>query len=96
MALAGKQTFATVSAGTIVPAVAAVRSDLAPKFYPVLEFALAVGFARMGGGSDGSWRGAFGIAQRLDPRRGWQVMANSDGVLHPSCECGRVSLYNNV
>src|SRR3954465_4091620 len=28
------------------------------------DFAPAVGFARLGGGSDGGWRGAFGIAQR--------------------------------
>jgi hypothetical protein len=33
------------------------------------EVALAVGFARLGGGSDGSWRGAFGIAQRQIPAR---------------------------
>lgn len=31
------------------------------------EFAAAVGFARLGGGSDGSWRGALGIAQRQIP-----------------------------
>src|SRR5262249_28376863 len=33
------------------------------------EFALAVGFARFGGGSDGSWRGALGITQRQIPAR---------------------------
>jgi hypothetical protein len=33
------------------------------------EFALAIEFARLGGGSDGSWRGALGIAQRQIPAR---------------------------
>jgi len=33
------------------------------------EFTRAVGFARLGGASDGSWRGAFGIAQRQIPAR---------------------------
>jgi hypothetical protein len=33
------------------------------------EFAVAVGFAGLGGGSDGSWRGALGIAQRQIPAR---------------------------
>jgi len=33
------------------------------------EFAPVVGFAWLGGGSDGSWRGAFGIAQRQIPAR---------------------------
>src|SRR5437899_12289282 len=33
------------------------------------EFAPAVGFARLGGGSDGSWRGALGKAQRRIPSR---------------------------
>src|SRR4029453_19536126 len=30
---------------------------------------MAVGFARLGGGSDGGWRGAVGIAQRQIPAR---------------------------
>lgn len=37
---------------------------------PVLsvpEFALAVGFAQLGGGSGGSWRGVLSIAQRQLP-----------------------------
>ena len=34
----------------------------------------------MGGGSDGSWRGALGIAQRQIPSR---KKASSEGVLHP-------------
>jgi hypothetical protein len=38
----------------------------------------AVGFALLGGGSNGSWRGAFGVAQC------WKVKANSEGVFHPS------------
>lgn len=39
---------------------------------PVLSspgFALAVGLARLGGGSDGIWRGALGTAQRQIPAR---------------------------
>ena len=36
--------------------------DLAPKLIQFSAFAPAVGFARMGGGSDGNWRVAFDIA----------------------------------
>jgi hypothetical protein len=41
----------------------------APQDLSNSEFALAVGFGRVGGGSDGSSRGAFGIAQRRIPAR---------------------------
>jgi hypothetical protein len=56
------------------------NGDPAPKFYPVLSSSAE--FARIGGGSAGSWRGTFGMAQRQIPAR--QVMANSDRVLHPN------------
>jgi hypothetical protein len=45
----------------------ALLPDLAPGFIPS-EFVLAAGFL-LGGGSDGSWRGALGIAQRQIPAR---------------------------
>jgi hypothetical protein len=44
-------------------------SDLAPKFYPAVSSLLAFGLPLFGGGSDGSWRGALGIAQRQIPAR---------------------------
>ena len=46
--------------------VKARTADLAPKFYPAVSSLLASGLL---GGSDGSWGGALGIAQRRIPSR---------------------------
>ena len=69
----------------------AIAPDLAPKFYPVLSSPWLLdlpGWAAVATGA-----GAEPSAQRsARSRRGRQVKANSDGVFHPSCECGRASL----
>jgi hypothetical protein len=44
-----------------------IPDDVAPRFYPAVSSLLAV--ALLGGWSDGSWRGALGIAQRQIPAR---------------------------
>jgi len=66
-------------------------NDLAPKFYPILISPWLLdlpGWAAVATGA-----GAEPSAQRsARSRRGRQVKANSDGVFHPSCECGRASL----
>jgi hypothetical protein len=46
-----------------------VAGDLATKFYPAVSSLLGFWIALFGGGSDGSWRGALGIAQRPIPAR---------------------------
>jgi len=48
---------------------ALVAADLAPNFLSGGEFALGIWIALLGGGSDGSWRGALGTAQRQIPAR---------------------------
>jgi hypothetical protein len=54
------------------------QTDLAPKVLSSPEFALAVGFAQLGGGSDESWRGALSIAQRQIPARVAEGAAGDD------------------
>src|SRR5689334_12875399 len=67
------------------------RGDLAPKFYPVLSSLGPLDLPSWALVAPGA--GAEPSALRsVRSRRGWQVKANSDGVLHPSCECGRASL----
>lgn len=65
--------------------------DLAPKFYPVLSSPRLLdlpGWAVVATGA-----GAEPLASRsARSRRGWKVKAYSEGVFHPSWECGREPL----
>lgn len=56
-----------ISPGPYTPLPAGVAIDLAFQVLSSSEFAPAVGCARLGSGSDGVWREAFGIAQRQIP-----------------------------
>ncbi len=68
-----------------------IQDDLAPKFYPGLSSfgrldVLMWAVVAAGAGAEPSTQ------RSARSRRGLQVEANSDGVLHPSWECGRASL----